>query len=321
MMRKKKTSMLVSAAIMALIATAFFLPGLTDAGEMEPTAPPAPTMKTLDKIEPRIPISSLPYDISAPGSYYLTGELTGSVGVRVLTDNVTIDLMGYSLLGDSSNDGIWMYNRTNVEIRNGTIRGFNYGIYAGGTNSNHNRVKNVRVLDNGAQGIYLGSKNNLVKECTALNNGSVGIDVGGYSVVIGNTSSNNREFGIRANTGSVVNQNTASVNDRTGIAINSCCATVSNNTVVGNGEYGISAGSYSTVINNVARNSKLSGIKSGIASTLKGNTVTYSQNYGIELASFSLVDGNTTYDNNQSGGAYTNMNTCATCVFGINVAP
>jgi hypothetical protein len=34
-----------------------------------PPGAPAPTMKTLDQIEARTPISSAPFTISAPGSY------------------------------------------------------------------------------------------------------------------------------------------------------------------------------------------------------------------------------------------------------------
>ena len=50
--------------------------------------------------EVRTPISSLPYTISQPGSYYLTGNLDGSSGgIDIIVDNVTLDLMGFTIDG------------------------------------------------------------------------------------------------------------------------------------------------------------------------------------------------------------------------------
>ena len=85
-------------------------------------------------------ITSLPYTISNPGFYYLSGNLTYSgteQAIIILSDNVTLDLMGFSLTGAGkyiSGFGIapfyleTFYN--NVEIRNGTVSGFGFGVYA-----------------------------------------------------------------------------------------------------------------------------------------------------------------------------------------------
>src|SRR5579883_474024 len=71
-------------------------------GSLTPPGAPAPTMKTLSQIEPRTPISSLPFTIYIPGSYYLTTNLTGvsnSDGITISTGNVTLDLNGFTLQG------------------------------------------------------------------------------------------------------------------------------------------------------------------------------------------------------------------------------
>src|SRR5438445_10077681 len=79
-------------------------------GPLTPPGAPAPTMKTLDQIEPRTPISSVPFTISQAGSYYLTKNLTGTAsqdGITIAADNVTLDLMGFSLNGiASSGNGV-----------------------------------------------------------------------------------------------------------------------------------------------------------------------------------------------------------------------
>src|SRR5687767_7720762 len=70
-------------------------------GNLTPPGAPAPTMKTLDQIEPRIPIGSVPFTINAPGSYYLTGNLNTATtnAIIIRASDVTLDLRGFTLSG------------------------------------------------------------------------------------------------------------------------------------------------------------------------------------------------------------------------------
>jgi hypothetical protein len=98
-------------------------------GSLTPPGAPAPTMKTLDQIEPRMPISSAPFTINVPGSYYLTTNLTVSSGngITIVASDVTLDLSGFTISStDPANSGRGIMSsgaRINLAIYNGHISG------------------------------------------------------------------------------------------------------------------------------------------------------------------------------------------------------
>ena len=81
---KQKTISLVAALLVLVVLTA--LPMTAGAGNVGAKGPAGPTMKTLDEVEPRIPISQadIPLTISSSGSYYLTEDIRISVAMIVL---------------------------------------------------------------------------------------------------------------------------------------------------------------------------------------------------------------------------------------------
>ena len=123
-----------------LMLCAMLVPACLGAASMAgPLSPPAgpvtPTHKTLTEVEPRVAINAAntPGDadsifrISQPGSYYLTGNLTGQAGkhgIEIATSGVTIDLAGFEVRGiGGALDGIAAtINGSELCIRNGTIR-------------------------------------------------------------------------------------------------------------------------------------------------------------------------------------------------------
>ena len=88
----------ILAGTMALLLAASWS-GIAFSGPLDPPGAPAPTMKTLQQVEPRTPISSIPFTITTPGSYYVTSDLatTGTLGIRIDTNDVTLDLSGFTL--------------------------------------------------------------------------------------------------------------------------------------------------------------------------------------------------------------------------------
>ncbi len=126
-------------------------------------------------------ITILPYTISAPGFYYLGSSLTTTGSAIVVNaDNVTIDLMGFSLAGPGGAGdfhGIDISGRNNVEIRNGTIRNFPGDGIRAIVAGMKNRIINMRLEDNGVRGIHLLSGYHLIENCTITNNGNHGISI------------------------------------------------------------------------------------------------------------------------------------------------
>jgi parallel beta-helix repeat protein len=183
-------------------------------------------MKTLDEVEPRIPIiqDDIPLTISTSGSYYLTSDVN-SAGNAITIDvnNVTIDLMGYSLIGPGpgTSRGISLGIQSNVEVRNGTVRGFGWdGIFSssGMSGAKGCRIINVRAVSNGWHGIEVGGYGHLVKDCTATENGTSGIKISAGCTVIGNTVFRNQFAGINAGSGCTVMSNTAYENNQSNTA-------------------------------------------------------------------------------------------------------
>ena len=167
-------------------------------GSLAPPGAPAPTMKSLDQIEPRTPISSAPFVISAGGSYYLTTNVTVGSGdaITIAANNVTLDLKGFTItstLPAAASDTAVLLSGwvTNIAIYNGHISsgvtttaggvfdgsGFAYGIRYSGTNVQNVRVRDVSVTGVLTYGIYLGLDSSTVVESCAVK------DVGSYGIL------------------------------------------------------------------------------------------------------------------------------------------
>ena len=142
-----------------------------------PPGAPVPTMKSLAQIEPRTPISALPYTIFAPGSYYVTTNLTGifaQYGITIASGSVTLDLSGFTLTGVSGAfTGIYFNGAyTNVTVRNGAISGWVNGVDGLTSTKSRNTVcENLTASFNTSLGMEVDATS-VVRDCLAIGNGT-----------------------------------------------------------------------------------------------------------------------------------------------------
>lgn len=228
--RSRLRSVGVNALIAGLVIHVF------GQGSLSPPGAPAPAMKTLAQIEPRTPISSLPFVISNTGSFYLTTNLTamsGQDGITIQADNVTVDLAGFALAGGGNNGCLVSGARQSIAILNGSIRGWaSSGVNAASARQVH--CLGLRVSGNGADGLNAGS-DSLVENCTALGNGGVGIVAQDSSRVTGCVSDANGTGFRTLGAGNRLENNQAGTNSVAGFKLDGTQNLLIRNLARGNG--------------------------------------------------------------------------------------
>ena len=165
--------------------------------------------------------SSNSFIISQPGSYFLTDNINGASGksgISIQSDNVTIDLNGFTLglVGSVTTNGIDIPNsQLNIIIRNGIVRGWKNGVNA--ASSLNCRLENLAAIGNGAAGFTL-AQGAFVKGCLSASNTGDGIDVRDNSTIIDCLSRANGGIGIFTNgNGAAIQTCTADANQGAGI--------------------------------------------------------------------------------------------------------
>ena len=305
-------------------------------GSLTPPGAPGETMKSLEQVEPRTPISSLPYTITESGSYYVTGNLSSTTnGIVIEASGVTVDLMGFSITGDGSNGdyGIYVDGSTNAVIENlvikgGRIGGFFEGLYC--NYMNNSRIEQMRVFGNVYGGVYLDGANgqcngNTIADSTISENGSEGVYLSGYEGQCdGNTISDctirgNDSYGVYLNgnsgqcDGNTIADCTINENGARGVYLDGyqgqCDGnTIADCTISDNARYGVSLyGRYGQCNGNRVHGNQVS------KNTTKGISLFYADGNRVEANNvWGTTGGGTTYGIQTTTGAsnFILKNTC-----------
>ena len=294
------------------IAALAIIAGTTFAGPLlPPGGPVASTGKTLTEVEPRIAINAIntpgdadatpsAFKITQPGSYYLTGNITGVAGkhgIEIAAYGVTLDLNGFSMTGVPGSLSGVIIRGGGTEVRNGIVRNWGTDGVVGEGSVTSNRVIDVRSLGNAGVGIYAGNYSE-VRNCQSESNGSHGIAIYAFGRVEGCTSRNNGGDGVNApNSGNIIINCNSSYNTGNGFkaftgAITACIAT--NNTLSG-----IDA-TYAVVRECTSDNNDQYGFTLGTATTATGNRTTGNTFGGFYVAASCVLEDNLATGNGNS---------------------
>lgn len=267
-------------------------------GILTPPGSPAPTMKSLDQVEPRIVVdashtpgdSNSLFKITQPGSYFLTTNLTGvsgKHGISIESSAVTLDLNGFTLSGVAGSfNGINITNAivTGITVRNGAIRNWGKdGVSASASGGGFGEIfSDLHLLNNGAAGLSV--LRALVVHCDAQSQFS-GPGIQAYESRVLNCVVTGNQTGIAAFAGTSVEG----------------CAGKFNGT-------GIDAGAGSSVVNCNIQASGGSGIFLREKSRLTGNIVSDGSAAGIFCAGTNnVIEANQIINNAGAGLSLTNV--------------
>lgn len=282
-------------------------------------------MKTLSQVEPRTPISSLPFTITSPGAYYLTTNLTGvsgQNGISVNASYVTIDLRGFAIVGVSGSiNGITAaVPVTNLVVQNGSLSGWGQnGI--NGFLASFDQYTDLFLSGNGGSGLFTGTGDQISRcnasqnavagfngypgcayeSCTANQNLQYGFSTDRNSRFAGCIANNNTLYGFYPYTNCILNDCTAVQNGQGGIVSPYIGCTAVNCVANFNGGNGLSLGDNCVARGCTGTSNSSNGILTGNNSVINSCTASVNGSTGITAENNTTVESSTASANKGQG--------------------
>lgn len=228
--------------------------------------------------EKRTAISSLPYTISSPGSYYVTANLTppsGQGGITISASDVTLDLNGFSLTGTgaAAAANAILINDTlkNIHVHGGGIRNWPGKAISAGTNTSTTVYEDLRIHSCATGGIASGN-NCSVRRCQVVScTGGPGVSVGIYSDV-DQVSCDHNGRGIVGTQLATVSRCLVTYSTGNGIDFGPRVS-VLDCILNSNSGASINTSGNSLIANCTVETSAIAGVNAGSASTVQGCTI------------------------------------------------
>lgn len=346
-----RTSPRLGALVCAFICSLILQPSAFPQGSLTPPpGAPAPTMKTLDQIEPRIDVQNAPaaavtttnanyhFIINQPGSYYLSANLgvTKTNGIQINAEGVTLDVNGFQIsrASGTGGNGIEIAAASHrASVRNGSVKGFANGVNSISSTARACAFRDLSASNCTVAGIITGV-GAVLESCRAHDNsGNAGIEAGTGSSLTNcsacfNTSAATLSAGFGASSSCTISHCTARSNTSTagtftattgmGFTLDST-NTIYDCTASNNKGDGIRIGNHSIARDNTCNgNGSVGGDGAGIHASsienrIEGNNVTFNDR-GIDVG----TAGNLIIRNSAKGNT-TNYSIVANNVFGAIV--
>jgi Right handed beta helix region len=284
-MRVRRRAYLIALCVAALAVTPF-LAGAASAKTSKPPTPKPPSKKPVPKSAPTITTST---PVTCGGvvttSITLSGDVncsgSGTNGINVGANSITINLNGHTLSGDGTHYGVYNSGFTGVVVQNGVISDFDYGIVNFGNSS---KGQSLRLDGNASAGIFSEANSDVFTGSYFTSNfDGILVYPGSGDQVTNNWFESNTSVGLYAlgPTGMVLSGNKAlnTSGDGFGIIAVSGTGQVTGNVANGNATYGI-----------YLDNPSATSFKSGVTAT--NNRAAFNAGFGIWSSPAGSVDGN-----------------------------
>jgi parallel beta-helix repeat protein len=240
-------------------------------------------------------------------TYTLTDDINGSINVE--RDNIVVDGAGYTVTGSGSGNGTTLTDRSNVTVRNVTIKNFTCGIWL--YSSSNNTVSGNNITNSDYNGVIIEHSSYNTFSGNKITNSvvyGVLIEHSSYNTFSRNNITANNDYGIlfMHSSYNTVSGNNITNNYWSAWLSGSSNNTFSGNNIIANNDWGIvlmeSSGNTMTG-NKIADNIGGISLLSSQSNAISENNITNNYSDGIDLSDSSnnTFSGNNITNNNDYG--------------------